>query len=274
MNEVVRRARILVSVAVFLAVASTPAVHRGVWAQEAPDRPAADGGTGDRPDWIQPLDVKPEPHPDWVGPPSTDSPAERLPEQAQTVYWAEAYSLSEAHKMRALESLEELSRRGELMPEDDAVSDVLAFLVLERLDHPIRRAGEIINDFPMVRISALELLAAVGGEQAEATVRSVVLREPERSMVLPTAVAQVARLDMVLDEDVSRRLLSLIEGMGVGTPDSRLAMAIVNAIYVSHQRQWGSVSVDLYRALFEIVRGPYAPATRARAREVIEAMRQ
>lgn len=258
-------ARAMMTLALLLVAGGTSVVD--AQADESSDEDA-------RPDWVQPLTVEPERSPDWIRPDDGTQERNVLPEQAATVYRSQAYSLIEAHKVRAIAGLRELEARGALETDDPAVQEVLEHLVLEHLDQPTRRDGELVNDFPMVRVQALELLGTLGGAASVATIREVVLREPAESAVLATAVQEYTRTGSAMDEAIASRLLRLLERMRVSVPDNRLALAIINAVHTSHLRQWGSVPVDLYRALFDVYRGPFAPEVRARAMDVIELMRQ
>lgn len=232
-----------------------------------------DAAGDERPDWIQPLGTEPSTDGDWIRPEAPSDELPQIPSQAAEVYRAEAFGVSRDHKMRALAGLEHLWATGDLDPEDPVAVELLAFLATEPLDEPIRRAGELVNDFPLVRIKALELLGALGGASSVRVIRSVVLREERDRAVLAAAVGSLARASIAFDDEVAGRLGALLERMNAGDPDNRLALAIVEAVYASHLRLWGSVPVDLYRSLFDVVRGPYASPVRARAMEVIELMR-
>lgn len=228
----------------------------------------------DAPDWIESIDQQPEAESDWVRPEGLEEQTPPLDPTTATVIAAYARSFEFDAKRSAIRMISERYSAGTLGAEDVRATEILSFLALERYEREIRREGRLINDFPMVRAEALQLLGAMGGTQAGVTIQRalVVERDP---YVLSVAVRAAAHTTPDSAGELLGRLTVLVERMNAQSrPDNNLAQAVVQAVVEIHNRIGRIDSPELFRALISIAQGSYGYSVRQEALSVVDLLRR
>jgi HEAT repeat protein len=228
----------------------------------------------DQPDWIQSTDTQPESNGDWVQPGPEASNIAPVREQAITALRAEAFRTDLDAKSRVLSTLRGMQEDNRLSPVDGQAIELISFLATESYDFQIRQDGRVINDFPMIRAEAVQLLGSVGGPAATVTLQRVLSHE-EDAYVLSRAVTAVAQAAPEPSPELLATLTTLVNHMNaVRRPDNALAIAVVYAVEDMHQSSGGIDDPDLFRALISIAQGGYSTTVRRAAARVIDTLRQ
>ncbi|MEE8441665.1 MAG: HEAT repeat domain-containing protein [Spirochaetia bacterium] len=227
-----------------------------------------------QPEWIKATEINPETDADWVRPAGDDPAIPTVGPQAIITLRAEALAIDLDAKARVLATLGNMNAENRLSPDDGPAMNLISFLATESYDFQVRRGGQIINDFPMIRAEAVRLLGSVGGPTATATLERVLNHEDD-AYVLSQAVTAVARAAPESTPGLLRTLTTLVNHMNVvRRPDNALAIAVVNAVSDLHERFGGIDDPDLFRALLSIAHGGYSTAVRRAAVEVIDKLRR
>jgi len=152
------------------------------------------------------------------------------------------------------------------------------YMAFERLmfsgsSNRVTMNGRVANGFPDVRRETAKRLGTVGTAQA----RNILLRASQ-SETDPLAMYEILNsLGTINADENGRTVATIVRAVGkfhrAPAPDNHIAMAAVNSLGLIAERDRNSISRDAFIYLLEVKRGPYVPAVRARASEVIDTLR-
>lgn len=133
--------------------------------------------------------------------------------------------------------------------------------------------GRVANDFPDVRRETAKQLGTVGTPQARNILLRACLSETD-----PLALYEIVNsLGAINADDNGLTVATIMRAVGkfhrAAAPDNHVAMAATNSLGLIAARDRNSISRDAFLYLFEVEKGPYVPAVRDRAREVIDSLR-
>jgi hypothetical protein len=137
-------------------------------------------------------------------------------------------------KATALDYIGEIIERGNA---DDEIRKVLADLTLDGVRNPIRLNGRVINNFPDLRIRAVNFLAKMGTPEANSSLVDILTLAVQASAVeedpsiITAAIRGVAEIGRSDDKGESLRTVNTVYWRyNTLKPDNALAMAVVSAI--------------------------------------------
>jgi hypothetical protein len=158
-------------------------------------------------------------------------------------------------------------------------ADAEVYAALERmvfggmLNRVVTSGGQVANNFPEVRREAARQLGVIGSENA----RAILLRAcvHERDPLVMEEVIRSIGLVNSSDNEYAVSLLVRVSGMfhRANHANNHVALATVNALESIAAREGGLSYPDAFWYLQTVADGPYVPAVRARALEVIEGLR-
>jgi len=234
-----------------------------------------------------PAHATPEhPSPEWVRPqtaPDALTPAQI--DQAIGRYWVQAGDQSSAY--RALDYISTLLDSGSAAGESAGVMSILVRLASMGTTDVVRSASATVNDFPLVRARAMELLGRVGGPEALSLVLSGCRTDPSPD-VRAAAVTALAEIDPQPSEADIVALRTVLIDNARKWNDERLAYAALRTLqtfYANSRRPEapgirGPLSVapqltdpELFRAVAAVAFGPYSQQVRDLAKAVLNAIR-
>jgi HEAT repeat protein len=135
-------------------------------------------------------------------------------------------------KETALDYIGEIVGRGNA---DDDVREILAGLTLDGIRNQVRLNGRVINNFPDLRIRAVNYLADIGTPEANASLLYIleltlqVSSVAEDPSIITAAIKGLAKIG--LDDNKSLRTINeVFLRYNTLKPDNALAMATVSAI--------------------------------------------
>lgn len=151
---------------------------------------------------------------------------------------------------------------------------VLEALASEGVARQIRSGGTVVNNFPLIRREATELLGQIGGEQAKTTLIGVMRNDPE-PVVLAEAAYALGIIGLNENNEVSDRLVqTLLRENARTTPDNNLAFSIIISLERLSQANGGLADPEVINALLEAASSPYIRTVRRRAVDAIVNMRE
>jgi HEAT repeat protein len=137
-------------------------------------------------------------------------------------------------KVIALDYIGEIIERGDA---DDEIRKVLADLTLDGVRNPVRLNGRVINNFPDLRIRAVNFLARMGTPEANSSLINIlelatqVSAMEEDPSVITAAIRGVAQIGRNDDNGESSRAVNAVYWRyNTLKPDNALAMAVISAI--------------------------------------------
>ncbi len=225
--------------------------------------------------------------PDWVKAPVSPSPLTREQIDATVArYWASADN--PAVKGQAIDYLAPLIHSGEITADSPGAVALLVSLATEGTDQQLRRgSGSLANDYPIIRLRAVQLLGTIGGSTAREAVFRICSSDPSPDVraaavtALPTLVqsptaAEVTLLRSVLESNNSlwrsdRLALCTLDVLGLLYQAAKRpeTPGIRDPMYVAPILQ----DPALARAIANVAIGSYNTAVRRRALEVLDLIR-
>ncbi|WP_018527216.1 HEAT repeat domain-containing protein [Alkalispirochaeta alkalica] len=173
-------------------------------------------------------------------------------------------------KRLALRSIRAMVEQGVT---SDGVFVVLEALASEGVSRQVRSQGAIVNNFPLIRREATELLGQVGGERAKNTLLRVLRDDPE-VVVLAEAAYALGSIGLNQNNEVSDYLVhTLLRENARSTPDNNLAYSIVISLERLSEANGGLANPEVINALIETASSPYIRTVRMRAVDAIVNMR-
>lgn len=151
---------------------------------------------------------------------------------------------------------------------------ILEALASEGVARQIRSGGAVVNNFPLIRREATELLGQVGGTRAkDALVR--VLRDDPEPVVLAEAAYALGIIGINDNNEVADNLVkTLLRENANPTPDNNLAFSIIISLERISEANGGLPHPEVINVLLETASSPYIRTVRRRAVEAIVNMRE
>ncbi|MDR1469388.1 MAG: HEAT repeat domain-containing protein [Spirochaetaceae bacterium] len=154
-------------------------------------------------------------------------------------------------KTLALDYIGEIIDRGDA---DDEARKILADLTMDGVRNQVRLNGRVMNNFPDLRIRAVNYLAKIGTPEANTSLVEIlslaatqVSAVDEDPSVITAAIRGVSKIALTDDNGDSLRVINAVYWRyNMLKPDNSLAMAIVSAIdhfADKRVRDEGSISV-------------------------------
>ena len=224
--------------------------------------------------------------PEWVRPKT--APDALTPAQIDQVigrYWVQAGDEPSAYQ--ALDYISSLLDSGSAAGEKSGVMSILARLASMGTTDVVRSANSTVNDFPLVRARAMQLLGRIGGAEALTIVLSGCRTDPSPD-VRAAAVTALAAIDPRPSEmDVAAVRTVLMDNLR-NWNNERLAYSALRTLqifYLNSRRPEApgmrsplTVSPqlndpELFRAIADVAFGPYSQQVRDLAQAVLNAIR-
>jgi len=179
-------------------------------------------------------------------------------------------SSSRDRNMMALELLEKAAGRGNVT---DEMYTAFERLMFSGSSNRAMSGGRVANGFPDVRRETARQLGKVGTQQA----RNILIKASQ-SETDPLAMYEIINsLGAINADDNGRTVATIVWVVGrfhrAPAPDNHIAMAAVNSLGLIADRDRNSISREAFLYLYEVEKGPYVPAVKDRAREVIGVLR-
>ena len=194
----------------------------------------------------------------------------------------QATSLNRDSKLAALDDIEEMLDSGTL-GDEDLVFDILELLSAEGVGRVVREANRLVNNYPIVRRRAVELIGRMGSEMSEdmakkakVTLTNILLTDNE-VMVKSESAFAMGKINLKENEDVNEVLSALADAIQIQTnvaPDNNFAYAVAMAIDDIAERTGGVTSYKAYTSLVTIREGNYTLKVKQKADEVMENLKQ
>jgi hypothetical protein len=194
----------------------------------------------------------------------------------------QATSINRESKLAALNDIEEMLDSGSL-GDEDLVFDILELLSAEGVGRVVREANRLVNNYPIVRRRAAELIGRMGSElsedmakQAKITLTNVLLTDNE-VMVKSEAAFAMGKINLQDDEDIAEVLSMLAYAIQIQTnvaPDNNFAYAVAMAVDNIATRAGGVKSYKAYSSLLTIREGNYTIKVKQKADEVLENLKE
>jgi hypothetical protein len=128
-------------------------------------------------------------------------------------------------KLIALEFLRQMINNGDSPKE---VHALLAYMALEGILNKNRNEGRIVNNFPDVRLKAVEYLGDLGLKEASDTLLRVLQVEDEPAVV-STAVRSLSKLGYNDNNYTINSILGVFERYDTGRPNNVLAVSVIDS---------------------------------------------
>jgi HEAT repeat protein len=163
-------------------------------------------------------------------------------------------------KTIALDYIGEIIDRGNV---DDEVRQVLADLTLDGVRNQARLNGRVMNNYPDIRIRAVNYLARIGTPEANSSlieiltlaVMQVSAAVEEDPSVITAAIKGVSAIGRTDDNGESLRAINAVYvRYNTLKPDNALAMAVVSAIDSFWEKNVRNESnVDVFRSSMDVL---------------------
>jgi hypothetical protein len=184
----------------------------------------------------------------------------------------QAVTIDRDMKLLALENLERLVDDGKIQQDSADALYLLDYLATEGTTHEVRVNGRLINNYPIVRKEACELLGRVGGETAKESLLTV-LRQENEPMVMSEAVYALGKIGLNDDGQVANLLAEQLSNQTVVAPDDNFAFATLLAFEKLAEANNGIRSPAVYSVLVEVAQGNYIDEVQEKALQVMDKLR-
>lgn len=173
-------------------------------------------------------------------------------------------------KRLALRNIRSMVEQG---TQSEGMYVILEALASEGVARQIRSGGAVMNNFPLIRREAAELLGQVGGARAKDTLVRVLRDDPE-PVVLAEAAYALGMIGLNDNREVSDHLVhTLLRENASSTPDNNLAFSIIISLERLSETNGGLADPEVINALLETASSPYIRTVRRRAVDAIVNMR-
>ncbi|GHU40587.1 hypothetical protein FACS1894190_07670 [Spirochaetia bacterium] len=177
----------------------------------------------------------------------------------------QAQSLDRDSKFLALEYLREIIDNGNT---GDDVRIVLQGMAMEGILNRVQSEGRVANNFPDVRMKAVEYLGSINSQASVDALIRVMLTDTEPA-VLTAAINSLKKIGNNENDDTVNSIAFAFDKQNARHPDNVLAVAVLNA-FRSFSEQSASKSPEIYRiALYLSTSGVYAKTVRDYAAKVL-----
>lgn len=172
-------------------------------------------------------------------------------------------------KLLALDNIRTMAESGSV---PDGVYDILNTLALEGTGRQVREGNVLVNNFPLVRMEAAEVLGDIGGERAVNSLIDILRNDPE-PVVLAEAAFSLGEIGINDNNVVSGFLVqTLLVENASPTPDNNLAFAIILALENISASNGGLNDPNAINAILEVTERPYIRPVQLRAQQAIQNM--
>jgi HEAT repeat protein len=186
---------------------------------------------------------------------------------------SQALSNDRAMKMLAIQTIRSMMQEGSL-ENNPGIFTVLSSLSFEGTNRQVREAGSIVNNYPMVRKEAANILGEVGGDRARGILMNILEVDPE-TMVLSEAVYALGKIGDNPNGEVSDRIVwSLSKENAKQAPDNNFAFASLLAIEKIARGSGGIQDPEVVNVLLGVASGNYIKDVRLKAVDVLGALRR
>lgn len=184
---------------------------------------------------------------------------------------AEADSVDRDMKLFALKDIEKMIEDGEIGEDNEEMIGILSSLGTEGINNQVIEQGEVINNFPIVRTTAVRLLGEVGGDEARKALINV-LRTDNEPMVLSEAAVALSKVG---PDEQGAALAVLSDTMRSQTAlnkDNNFANAYILAMETLAENNGGIDDVTVFEELAKIAnpRSGYITVVRKKAFELLK----
>ncbi len=185
-------------------------------------------------------------------------------------------------KMLALDDIENMLEQGGTSGNDRVIGDLLWRLSAEGTFITAIESGRLVNNFPVIRRRAVELMGRLARESSEQEVVEEakvnildILWKDREVMVKSEAAYAVGFFDMDQEEQNKALLLlyELIHRQSAAAPDNNFAYAIALSIENMAERSNGINDYRGYTALVTIMQGNYTRRVKDKAFEVLQKLK-
>ncbi len=184
---------------------------------------------------------------------------------------SQALGTDQEMKRLALRNIRSMVEQG---VQSEGMYVILEALSQEGVARQIRSGGSVVNNFPLIRREAAELLGQVGGERAKNSLVRILRDDPE-PMVLAEAAYALGSIGINDNNEVSDHLVqTLLRENASSTPDNNLAFSIIISLERLSEANSGLAHPEVVNVLLETASSPYIRAVRQRAVEAIVNMRE
>jgi HEAT repeat protein len=150
-------------------------------------------------------------------------------------------------KLLALEYLRQMIEDG---ADPKEVQPLLAYMALEGIINKIREDGRVANNYPDIRIKAVEYLGDVKTKESAETLLRVLLVDNEPA-VLSSAVRSLGKLGFNDDDYTVNAILYVFTQYDITKPDNVLALSVIDTCYTFSQNR-NAKSAAIYGTLLRI----------------------
>jgi HEAT repeat protein len=136
-------------------------------------------------------------------------------------------------KTMALDYIGEMTDRG---PLNDEVRRILADITMDGVHNQVRLNGRVINNFPDLRIRAVNYLGQIGTTEAKDSLIQIldlslqVSNVEEDPSVITAAIKGLSKIGLSDDGDTMRSINAVFQRYNTLKPDNALAQAVIIAI--------------------------------------------
>jgi len=184
-------------------------------------------------------------------------------------------------KLLALDDIEEMIETGNMgKDEGDGVYDMLTILSAEGTSTVRLENHRLVNNFPIVRRRAVELMGRMARESADddrkqGAIDSIilVLERDDEVMVKSEAAYALGVIGDDKDGKIVRMLAEIIARQSTVAPDNNFAYAVTLAIDKIAKENNGIKDYRGYTALVTIMQGNYTRKVKDKAFEVLQSLK-
>jgi len=186
--------------------------------------------------------------------------------QGDLLLFKQASLPNQSMKLEVLSELTERWKRGELSPQDRSSLFILQWLAEEGVSDRIRTTES--RNFPEVRRKAAYLLGALGGLEARAILRRILLQDPE-PMVVAEAMHALRRSPLPLTPEEVSGLLAVFSHQVLPKLEANLAYAALLLLKDKPLGAGSPFASELFSYVLAIPDLPFPNEVKALAWEVI-----
>jgi hypothetical protein len=177
---------------------------------------------------------------------------------------------SREEKMIALDYIADAIERGN---NSDEVLGALEYLTLEGVLNKTRENGRLINNFPDVRMRAVNFLGELGTEEAKNTLIKLLIVESE-PMVITEAFRSLAKIGINNNGDASNVIAWVLNHFEATMADERMAFTALDTFEQMADINDSTVNLTVITTLSRLASSShYNRNIRDRARAVLEKIR-
>ncbi|MDR2247989.1 MAG: HEAT repeat domain-containing protein [Treponema sp.] len=174
-------------------------------------------------------------------------------------------------KLIALEYIRDAIDRGNRGPE---IQSALEYLAMEGIINIIREGNRVINNYPQVRVKAVEYLGDMGTPEAKNLLIRLVHTDKE-PMVLQEAIKSLGRLNTNDGNEIINAISEVvIRRNNLNLPDNLLAFSALDVYDKIAKANSGLQDPMMVQTVINIAEGNYSPSVRNRARQVLANLRE